>query len=129
LPHCGARTAAPLLTSAPFRYMLHLIYPNTWMTPDDLAPIPGGEFLMGQAVGRDEEKPVHAVRVAPFLLCRYQVTIDDYARVMGRFPNQSPGFPPELPVTSVSWFAAVEFCDRLSREWGLNVRLPTEAEW
>jgi len=99
------------------------------MTPDDLAPIPGGEFLMGQADGRDEEKPVHAVRVAPFLLCRYQVTIDDYARVMGRFPNQSPGFPPELPVTSVSWFAAVEFCDRLSREWGLNVRLPTEAEW
>jgi hypothetical protein len=33
---------------------------------DDLIRIPGGEFLMGQADGRDEERPVHRVTVAQF---------------------------------------------------------------
>jgi formylglycine-generating enzyme len=84
---------------------------------------------MGQADGRDDEWPVHRVRVAPFLLCRYQVTVDDFVRLMGRLPSQTHGFPPELPVTSVSWYAAAQFCERLSKEWGMTVRLPTEAEW
>ncbi|HLH15563.1 MAG TPA: formylglycine-generating enzyme family protein, partial [Bryobacteraceae bacterium] len=93
---------------------------------DDLVVIPGGEFLMGQADGRDEERPVHRVRVAPFRLCRYQVTERDFAafRRAGR-----PAAPACLPVTSVSWFDAIEFCAWLSREWGFPVRLPTEAEW
>src|SRR5262249_9052563 len=99
------------------------------LTPDDLLLIPGGEFQMGQADGRDDERPVHRVRVAPFLLCRHQVTVDDYVRLMGRIPDQTHGFPPELPVTSVSWHAAEQFCERLSQEWGMTVRLPTDAEW
>src|ERR1039458_1849485 len=41
---------------------------------DDLIRIPGGEFLMGQADGRDEENPVHRVTVAAFRICRYPVT-------------------------------------------------------
>jgi formylglycine-generating enzyme required for sulfatase activity len=90
------------------------------MTPDDLVLIPGGEFLMGQEDGRDEERPVHRVRVAPFRLCRYQVTIADVAQAHGR---------PTLPATNVSWFDAVAFCERLSKQWGFPVRLPTEAEW
>ena len=49
------------------------------MSPNDLVHIPGGEFLMGQSDGRDEERPVHRVRVAPFRLCRYQVTNEDFA--------------------------------------------------
>jgi formylglycine-generating enzyme required for sulfatase activity len=89
------------------------------MTPDDLVLIPGGEFLMGQNDGRDEERPAHRVRVAPFRLCRFQVTNADLS-VAG---------PPDLPATSVSWFDAMEFCARLSQQWGLPLRLPTEAEW
>src|ERR1051326_6552050 len=49
------------------------------MNPNDLVLIPGGEFLMGQSDGRDEERPVHRVRVAPFRLCRFQVTNADFA--------------------------------------------------
>src|SRR5689334_5041069 len=94
------------------------------MTPDDLVSIPGGDFFMGQEDGRDEERPVHRVRVAPFRLCRYQVTNADFSE----FRN-SVFECPTLPVTSVSWFDAVEYCAWLSARWGREVRLPTEAEW
>jgi formylglycine-generating enzyme required for sulfatase activity len=94
------------------------------MTPDDLLLIPGGEFLMGQDDGRDEERPVHRVRVAPFRLCRFQVTNVDFA-AFRKFEFDDPA----KPVTSVNWFDAVEYCDWLSAKWGLRLRLPSEAEW
>src|SRR5256885_12207247 len=93
------------------------------MTPNDLVLIPGGEFLMGQEDGRDEERPVHRVTVAPFRLCRYQVTNQDFSA----FRNLAFDCL-TLPVTSVSWFDAVEYCAWLSARWGMEVRLPTEAE-
>ncbi|MBZ5622584.1 MAG: formylglycine-generating enzyme family protein [Acidobacteriia bacterium] len=94
------------------------------MTPNDLVLIPGGEFLMGQEDGRDEERPVHRVTVAPFRLCRFQVTNQDFA-AFRKFVFDGP----TLPVTSVSWFDAVEYCRWLSVEWGREIRLSTEAEW
>ncbi len=94
------------------------------MTPTDLLFIPGGEFLMGQANGRDEERPVHPVAVAPFRLCRYQVTNADFAAF------RKIAFDcPTLPVTSVSWFDAMDYCRWLSGQWNMEMRLPTEAEW
>ena len=79
---------------------------------------------MGQENGRDEERPVHRVMVAPFRLCRYQVT-NAHFTAFRQFVYERP----TLPVTSVNWFDAVEFCRWLSAEWGMAVRLPTEAEW
>ena len=94
------------------------------MTPNDLVLIPGGAFLMGQNDGRDEERPAHRVTVAPFRLCRFQVTNADYA-AFRPFAYDCA----EKPVTSVSWFDAVDFCGWLAARWNLPVRLPTEAEW
>ena len=94
------------------------------MTPEDLILLPGGEFLMGQEDGRDEERPVHRVVVAPFRLCRYQVTNVDFA-AFRKFSFDCG----TLPVTSVSWFDAIDYCRWLSAEWGMEIRLPTEAEW
>ena len=94
------------------------------LPPDQLLPIPGGTFLMGQDDGRDEERPAHRVTLAPFRLARFQVTNAAFA-AFRPFPYSCG----ELPVTSVSWFDAVEFCAWLTRVWGFAVRLPTEAEW
>jgi formylglycine-generating enzyme len=102
----------------------------THLDPGDLVRIPGGEFLMGQADGRDDERPVHRVTVAPFLLCRFQTTNQHWAAFSKATARVAAAFPcPTLPVTSVNWFDAAAYCRWLSAEWGRRVRLPSEAEW
>jgi formylglycine-generating enzyme required for sulfatase activity len=105
------------------------------MTPAMLF-IPGGEFLMGQADGRDEERPEHRVWVAPFRLGRCQVTnaeYDEFRSATGRegppFRMQAEFADPAQPVVGVSWFDAAAYCDWLSRQSSNRFRLPTEAEW
>jgi formylglycine-generating enzyme len=94
------------------------------MSPSDLVAIPGGEFLMGQDDGRDDERPAHRVTVSPFRILRCQVTNADYA-AFRKFEFADP----TLPVVSISWFDAVAYCGWLGVQWNLPVRLPTEAEW
>jgi formylglycine-generating enzyme required for sulfatase activity len=43
--------------------------------------------------------------------------------------NRSPHRGDDLPVTSVSWKEAQEFCLALSQKEGATYRLPTETEW
>jgi formylglycine-generating enzyme required for sulfatase activity len=106
------------------------------MTPDDLLPVPGGEFLMGQADGRDEERPPHRVTVAPFRFARRQVTNADYdhfrkatQREKSEYRDRPEFCDPAQPVVAVNWFDAVAFCHWQGEQWNLPLRLPTEAEW
>jgi formylglycine-generating enzyme required for sulfatase activity len=95
------------------------------MNASDLVAIPGGEFLMGQDDGRDEERPAHRVRVSPFRLCKHQVTNAEY-RAFCKATTREHAHEfggPNHPATSVNWFDAVAYC-----HWA-KVRLPTEAEW
>jgi formylglycine-generating enzyme required for sulfatase activity len=97
---------------------------------DDLIRIPGGEFLMGQADGRDEERPVHKVALAPFRICRYPATNahwEEFRKATGR---EKLAYTHETaPAASVNWYDAVAFCKWLSGQWSMHVRLPSEAEW
>ena len=100
-----------------------------------LIEIPRGEFWMGQEDGRDEEKPVHRVRVGDFGLGVFQVTNEQYAAFRRDTGHRCPTFQddafnhPRQPVVGVSWFDATAYCDWLSENRGGKFRLPTEAEW
>ena len=88
----------------------------------ELVLIEPGEFRMGSNDGSDHEKPVHTVRITrPFYLGKYEVTQEQYQRVVGTNPGEFKG--PANPVENVSWHDATAFCKALGGE------LPTEAEW
>lgn len=59
-------------------------------------------------------------------MLKTEVSQDLYARVMNANPSRNLGRA--LPVDSVSWLEAREFCQRLSWLLGARVRLPTEEE-
>ncbi|MCY3023293.1 MAG: formylglycine-generating enzyme family protein [Planctomycetota bacterium] len=84
------------------------------------------DFRYGNA--NDTEKPAHEVTLTtPFYLGKYEVTQEQYVQVMGTNPSRFKGA--NLPVESVSWDEAQEFCKKASEKTGQSVRLPTEAEW
>ncbi|MBI2496411.1 MAG: SUMF1/EgtB/PvdO family nonheme iron enzyme [Opitutae bacterium] len=60
-------------------------------------------------------------------LLRTEVSQELFARVMNANPSRNAGRA--LPVDSVTWTEAGEFCRRLGWVLGTTVRLPTEAEF
>lgn len=94
----------------------------------ELVLIPAGEFVMGSEKGFEDELPRRRVTLTqPFYLSTYEVTQRQYEQVMGTNPSQFSGA--RNPVDSVSWADAIAFCEELSARTGLDVRLPTEAQW
>ncbi len=101
-------------------------------------------------------EPVHTVTLTGFLMSKYEITQGQYREVTGSSPSNFSGT--NLPVEKVSWYDAVEFCNRVSEREGYptvyaitgrvpatgypitsasvtvdmtkkGYRLPTEAEW
>ena len=94
----------------------------------ELMPIPAGEFDMGSNDGESNERPVHKVILShSFFMGKYLVTQAQYEKVMGKNPCEIKG--ENLPLDMVNWSDASEFCKKLAKLSGKNVRLPTEAEW
>jgi formylglycine-generating enzyme required for sulfatase activity len=136
----------------------------------EFAVIDARRFDMGSPPRERSRRPdetLHPVRITrPYLLGKYEVTQAEYERVMKVNPSHfAPAGPGKdkagddagtLPVERVTWFDAVEFCNRLSEldgyepfykledverdgnaitratvtiAAGNGYRLPTEAEW
>jgi formylglycine-generating enzyme required for sulfatase activity len=133
------------------------------------AVIDAGSFEMGAPRGaRRPDEATHRVRLtAPFLMGTYEVMQAEYLKLMKVNPSWFSATgkgkekigttdPGSLPVESITWFDAIEYCNRLSKEdhyppyykleevkregdlivaakvtvvGGNGYRLPTEAEW
>ncbi len=85
--------------------------------------------------------------VSDFYIGKYEVTQEEYQAVMGKNPSYFHSAGLNAPVEQVTWYDAVEYCNKLSDKEGLKkcysglgdniscdfsangYRLPTEAEW
>ncbi|MGD2174758.1 MAG: SUMF1/EgtB/PvdO family nonheme iron enzyme, partial [Candidatus Brocadiaceae bacterium] len=108
-----------------------------------LAPIPAGKFVMGDAEGEADERPLARVEIDKhFWMGMCEVTNEQFRRFdpghgsgffMKRYPGKDgPGLPlngPKQPALRVSWQQAVAFCQWLSQRIGTAFALPTEAQW
>lgn len=113
--------------------------------PEHLVWVEGGVFQMGNTTGEEDEKPVREVRIRSFMIGKTEVTQKEYQALMRDNPSRFKG--ETLPVEQVTWYDAVEYCNKLSQKEGLTpvytwrenhisadltakgYRLPTEAEW
>ncbi len=101
-----------------------------------LVLIPPGEFQMGSADTRlpADVRPVHRVRITkPFYMGIYEVTQEEYKRIMGFNPSPDQS-DPRLPVTQGFWEKSLDFLRKLGempeeKKAGRVYRFPTEAEW
>lgn len=72
--------------------------------------------------GEADESPPHTVQIHGLYMDKYEVTREEYEKVMGNNPSTAKGCS-ECPADNVSWYDAQEFCEKTGK------RLPTEAEW
>ena len=87
--------------------------------------IPARSFEMGSP----DEPPVHRIELSAFEIAPHTVTNHEWSQFQGDSEARGPRPEACLPVTSVSWFDAVSYCEWLSATTGRHFRLPTEAEW
>ncbi len=99
---------------------------------------------------RQNEEPIHQVRVSSFFMARTPVTRGQWRAVIAETPDEweKDESDQALPATHVDWVQALTFCNSLSDREGLSpcyrqepagswqwdrgadgYRLPTEAEW
>jgi len=107
-----------------------------------------GEYEMGSPHlewGRRENEELHTVRLTNgYYMGIFEITQDQWNEYLGALGQHKPlrgsstlaGGDPGFwqtgkahPVTNVSWYDVMGFCQWLSQREGRNYRLPTEAEW
>ena len=115
---------------------------------DQFVLINGGTFQMGSPASepeRSSDETQHSVTVSSFYMAKTEISQREYQAVMGTNPSETKG--DNLPVTNITWYDAIQYCNKLSEAEGLTpcytvsgttvtwdksangYRLPTEAEW
>jgi formylglycine-generating enzyme required for sulfatase activity len=129
----------------------------------EMVPVRGGTFAMGspddEPGRREDEGPVHEVKVASFWMGKHEVTWEEYEvfmfsldvarrKIVNKQPSELDKLAdgvtrPTKPYTDMSFgmgkgrfpaicmtqLAAKKYCQWLSAKTGRYYRLPTEAEW
>ncbi|HIF70449.1 MAG TPA: hypothetical protein EYQ29_14330 [Candidatus Lambdaproteobacteria bacterium] len=102
--------------------------------------IPPGAFVMGDlwGNGQPDERPVRKLNLEGFWIGQATVTMDEFKDYVknqsvslgGELPELLKQAKPDEPLHSVIWKEALSFCEWKNRQYpGMEVDLPTEAEW
>jgi formylglycine-generating enzyme required for sulfatase activity len=140
-----------------FYTLIALVACNCGADFPEMVRVPSGFFVMGDVLSIPS-RPKHKVRVDAFYMDKYEVTQGAYRELIGENPSDTKrgqrrhfldvdntSIGDNYPVTRVSWFNAVRYCNARSVAEGLEqcydvntwecdfsrngYRLPTEAEW
>ena len=122
-------------TRSPAEYFTENLNNNVFL---EMILIPSGKLMMGspKGEGEEDEHPQHEVTLPSFFIGKYPVTQKQWKAVVS-LPKVERDLDPDpshfkgdnRPVERVSWFDALEFCQRLSKATGRDYWLPSEAEW
>ncbi len=138
-------TVAKLTTQATETYQLEhcakfFAQSLSEMVTLEMISLPTGVLYMGSPMSEishdQNEMPQHWVVISHFFMGKFPITQAQWQVVAGfpqvnRFLHPDPSHfkGADRPEENVSWYDAVEFCDRLHQKTKLNYRLPAEAEW
>jgi formylglycine-generating enzyme required for sulfatase activity/tRNA A-37 threonylcarbamoyl transferase component Bud32 len=100
-----------------------------------LVLVPGGQVALGSPLGEPQQGHDEFERVvdlAPFFIAKYEVTQDQWLRVMDRLGVKYPegfGIPVQPTVTSLHPVETVNLSEAISFARRIGLSLPSEDEW
>ena len=101
----------------------------------DFVYIKPGKFTMGGDLAKGSKwtganTPKHEVTISNgFYLGRTEVTQEQFEHITGKNTSNKKNRGKDIPVDTVSETDAIRFCTAVAGKTGVDVRLPTEAEW
>ncbi len=127
---------------------------DTRIKPDNMVPVPAGEFIRGSNEMGDA-KPERHIFLDEYMIGKYPVTNQEFKSFIddGGYHKEEFWTPegwqrrvkeeiyeplfwhdrewngPNFPVVGISWFEAEAYANWLSQKTGKRFHLPTEAEW
>lgn len=108
----------------------------------DLIKVPAGEYIMGSDRNANEMPMSIQTIEKPFWIGRFEITNEQFSAFDTEHDSRTEyrhgyqfgreGYPlnnPLQPVVRISWQQAMDYCKWLSEKTGLDISLPTEAQW
>jgi formylglycine-generating enzyme required for sulfatase activity len=97
----------------------------------DLLAVAGGSFQMGQSPGPIGQSPGHAVTIGPFKIDKYEITYEKWTEVrnwglthgytdLTSAQNGAAPVSANNPVTMVSWYQIMRWCNARSEKDGMT---------
>ncbi|MDY4130283.1 MAG: SUMF1/EgtB/PvdO family nonheme iron enzyme, partial [Treponema sp.] len=106
--HYGIMQSDPLLTFEEIEEYLNLV---------DMVEVEGGTMKLGSD-DEDDDNPIHTANIKLFNIGKYPVTQEEWSEIMLDNPSRFKGNM--RPVERVTWYDAIEFCNELSENAGLE---------